>query len=459
MNYLFARKNDGIFVLRIEDTDRERNFDPGGVKIKEDLAWLTLTYDEGPGTGGPDAPYLQSERTEYYEKVRQELQNSGAIYRCFCSQEELEKKRERQKALRMPPRYDRTCYRLSNEEVKEQIARGVPHVWRLYLDHEKTITITDLARGPISFELKNFSDFPITRQDGSFTFMFANFVDDMLMGITHVLRGEDHLSNTAGQAALFDALGKTSPIFWHMPILCNLDGKKLSKRDFGFSLRDLKDAGFLPEAIINYLATIGSSFTQEIMPLEQLIQNVPLGQSTAAQIKYDVEKLRWINHQWIVSYPPEQLAQACRPFLQEHYPDVQEINNTRLGELLQTISSDLTTLADSVNALAFYFKPPQSTEADVRACTSPENRAAIAQIINAHLDTIEHGNDFVATVKKEIATKKVPLKELFWFLRLALTGKTNGPAIHDLIAMLGSDESRVRIAHSLELLKRIPAST
>ena len=455
MNYLYARAHDGTFVLRIEDTDPERNFDPGGVIIRDDLAWLDITYDEGPGVGGHNAPYLQSERSDLYEDVRQQLEEKGEIYRCFCTTEELDKKRERQRALRLPPRYDRTCANLSEEEIQKQLEHGAAFVWRLRLNHDKVITITDLARGTITFELKNFSDFPITRQNGTFTFMFANFVDDMLMGITHVLRGEDHLTNTAGQAALFDALDKPMPIFWHMPILCNIDGKKLSKRDFGFSLRDLKEAGFLPEAIDNYLATIGSSFAEEIMPLKQLATQVKFGQSAAAQIKYDVDKLKWFNHQWIISYPPEKLAQACRSFVEARYPDAKKTEDARLAELLQTIKSDLTTLADSANALAFVFNTPQPSEADVRACISPEHRATIAQIVSNHLDNIADANTFAAAIKKDAKEQGVPLKELFWFVRLALTGKTNGPAIGDLIVMLNANESRKRITWTLESLGRV----
>jgi len=453
MNYLYARAHNGISVLRIEDTDPERNFDPGGAIIQDDLAWLGLTYDQGPGIGGPDAPYLQSERTDLYKQVRQTLEESGAIYRCFCSTETLDKKRERQKALRLPPRYDRTCCNLSAEQIQEQVVAGTPFIWRLRLNHEKTITITDLARGTITFELKNFSDFPLTRQDRTFTFMFANFVDDMLMGITHVLRGEDHLTNTAGQAALFDALQKPLPIFWHMPILCNLDGKKLSKRDFGFSLRDLKEAGFLPEAIDNYLATIGSSFGEEIMPLDTLAQKMRFGQNAAAQIKYDVDKLKWINHQWITRYTPEQLARVCRPFLQEHYANVAQLDDAQLAALLQSIKSDLNTLVDCVGALAFYFESPQISEADVRACTSPEHRDAIKEIVRSNLAMLSDATAFATAIKKEAQTKKIPLKELFWFTRLALTGMTNGPAIHDLVGMLGKNEAEKRIMHALELLQ------
>src|SRR5579863_4599044 len=235
INFLFAHQKKGTFVLRIEDTDAQRMLDPEAKKIIEDLAWLGLTYDEGPHVGGPYAPYFQSERMNLYQEKLHLLKEKNLIYRCFCSEEELAKRRDRQQALKLPPRYDRTCLALSEKEINHLLDNNTLFIWRFKLDHQRSVTITDLAHGETTFKLSNFSDFAITRQDGSFTFIFANFVDDLLMKITHIFRGEDHLSNTANQAALFAAAGAPLPIYWHLPILCNLEGKKLSKRDFGFS--------------------------------------------------------------------------------------------------------------------------------------------------------------------------------------------------------------------------------
>jgi len=456
MNYLFARQHGGTFVLRIEDTDPKRNFDPGGRVIIDDLTWLNMTFDEGPGVGGPYEPYLQSERTPHYEQIRETLEKSNKIYRCFCTQEELEKKRQRQQALRLPPRYDRSCMRLDQSDIDQLLASGKPFVWRLKLDHSISISIEDLARGTITFEMRNFSDFPITRQDGTFTFMFANFVDDLLMKITYVLRGEDHLTNTAGQAALYHAVGAALPIFWHMPIICNLDGKKLSKRDFGFSLQDLHKAGYLPEAINNYLATIGGSFSQEILTLDELVKAIRFDQQgTASQIKYDPDKLNWFNHQWLISLEPIELAQRCRPFLAEKYPRVEKIDDAALATLIQPLKSNMTTLVDSVTVLGFYFAHKDPSESDIRACTSPETRAAIAQIVTQNLDRLAEPTAFADHAKQAAREQSVPLKELFWFLRLALTGSSHGPAIAELVGILGPQESRKRIEHALELLGRI----
>ena len=453
INFLFARQKNGTFVLRIEDTDPERNFDPRATAIMQDLQWLGLAYDEGPKVGGPYAPYFQSERTAIYEEKLDVLQEKKLVYRCFCTQEELEQKRTQQRALKLPPRYDRTCLNLTKEEIDHLLDKNRPFVWRFKLDHHQTIEITDLAHGTIRFDLNNFSDFPLTRQNGSFTYLFANFVDDMVMHITHVFRGEDHLSNTAVQAALFYAFNTPLPIYWHMPILCNTNGKKLSKRDFGFSLRDLQQAGFIPEAINNYLAIIGGSFEKEIMSLDMLIHTFNFDNlHTTGHITYDVEKLKWINRKWINQYKPEELLQRCRPILDDAYPAVQKIDDQKLSKLLQTIKTDMTTLNDCIGALAFYFNKPSISSADVHACVSKEYAATVNRIITDHLPLLSDSTAFANKIKQAAKQKNVPLKELFWFVRLALMGSTKGPGIHELITMLGTQESEQRIQHALNLL-------
>ena len=336
MNYLFAKQTHGTFILRIEDTDQKRNYDPDAKQIMQDLQWLGLEYQEGPGKGGHYGPYFQSKRAHLYQEHLAYLEKKGSIYRCFCSADELERKRERQQALHQPPRYDRTCLNISVHEIEQKLQHNEPFVWRVYVNHDHHANIYDLARHEIDFDLKNFSDFPITRQDGSFTFIFANFVDDLTMKITHIFRGEDHLTNTASQAVLYALFDTQLPIFWHMPILCNIDGKKLSKRDFGFSLRDLKDDGFLPEAICNYLAIIGGSFHEEIMSLETLAAVVDLNHPHASgHIKYDFEKLKWVNHQWIGRYPILQLAEAVRPYVNDAFAASKSVDTAHLAALIE----------------------------------------------------------------------------------------------------------------------------
>lgn len=447
MNYLFAKKYNGDFVIRVEDTDPERNFDPHAIKIIDDLLWLNLDYNEGPIKGGPYAPYFQSERHSLYQEKLAILDAKGLAYRCFCTLEDLEKKRQRQKILKLPPRYDRTCAQLNKKEIDDLLEQKKEYIWRFKFDLEKSISINDLARGTIVFELKNFSDFPLTRKDGTFTFMFANCVDDIMMCISHVLRGEDHLTNTVGQAALYNAFDIELPFFWHLPIIGNQEGRKLSKRDFGFSLNDLRTAGFLPEAINNYLALIGGgSFDNEIMSLDELTKELNFETiSSTGQIRYDVEKLRWINHKWIERLSPEELAQRCLVFLEKVYPEAQSLDEKKIISLTQAIRSDLTTLVDSVEELSFYFNPPV-LEADSGTRYIDANYLPlIKELITKHSSLIEtSADDFINTLKSEAKTHSIPLKYIFSFIRVALTGKPNGLSIHQLLEILSPLEILMR---------------
>lgn len=453
LNYLFAHQKDGTFIIRLEDTDLQRNFDPSGKKIQEDLLWLALAWEEGPTVGGPFGPYAQSERFDIYQKKLNELTKTNAIYRCFCSSEELEKKRLRQIALKQPPRYDRICLKLSQEAIEKNLAEKKPYIWRFNVAPNKQVQFEDLARGLMTFDANNFFDFPISRQDGSPTFMFANAVDDILMQISHVLRGEDHLTNTVGQVLLLEAMGAPLPIYWHLPILCNTEGKKLSKRDFGFSLDDLRKEGFLHEAIINYLAIIGGSYEHEIMSMPELIAAMKFEQlHHSGHITYDEQKLRWVNHKWIERLDLADLAQRCTPFLQAVYPQVQSLSEKQLEKLIHTIRTDISTLKESTDKLRFYFETPAITLEMVNACVSAPHRAAIKIILEKNKALLNQPDLFADTIKTDAQSQKIPLKELFWVTRLALTGKQQGVGIALLVDALGAQESTQRIDTIITLL-------
>lgn len=454
MNYLFAQQKNGTFVLRIEDTDAERNYDPQAKEIIADLAWLGIFHTEGPQVGGKFGPYFQSERNDLYRQALAVLIKNEKVYRCFCTEEQLEKKRQRQIALKQPPRYDRTCIHLTAEQEQENNIKNIPFIWRFRLDEKKSVTIKDLAHGQTIFELKNFSDFPLTRSDGSFTFIFANFVDDMLMQITHIFRGEDHLSNSACQAALFDAFGITLPLYWHQPILCNVEGKKLSKRDFGFSLRDLQKSGFLPEAIINYLAIIGGSFEKEYMTKSELVNAIKFDHlSTTGQIKYDIEKLTWLNRKWIMNYEPTALTDLCLPFLKNAYPESASLTQEKITLLIQAVKTEMATLADCVQQLAFYFALPKPTYEQFSAYLTPAIITKLSQIINANFHLCTTPESFLQTIKKDAQEQEVGVKDLYCFLRIALTTFPHGPAITELIDLLSIQTSKERISKALTCLK------
>ena len=447
INYLFAKQNNGSFILRIEDTDAERNVDQRGQQILADLAWLGLQFDEGPLVEGPYKPYYQSERSHFYKEYLEKLIEQGKVYRCFCTTEELERKRQRQIASKMPPRYDRTCAKLSQQEVADKLKSTTPFIWRFKLD-QGMVTISDLARGSVTFDFKNFSDFPLTRADGSFTFIFANFVDDLTMKITHVFRGEDHLTNTAVQAALYMAFDSKLPVFWHLPLMCNAEGKKLSKRDFGFSLNDLRNAGYLAEAICNYLATIGLSLEREIMDLPTMIESIDFSaMASTGQVRYDLQKLRWMNHKWISQLSPHALTEKIFPLLLEAYPDA-HLSFEKAQEIIKPLQGDLVTLNDAVDAVAFLFTQPNPAQELLESYNYQAHKKFLADI--AHLITKTTvktwAHDVVTEATRLAKEQKLPMKELFSLLRIVLTGKATGPSLKDILSLLGKEESTKRLS-------------
>ncbi|MGA9530387.1 MAG: glutamate--tRNA ligase [Candidatus Babeliales bacterium] len=437
-NYLFARKYGGTLVLRIEDTDPTRNVDPQASSIISDLQWLHIHYDEGPLKGGSYGPYFQSQRSDIYKKMLHVLETKNKVYRCFCSAELLQEKRARQIALKLPPRYDRTCYNLSAQESASYLQQNKPYTWRFKLDHTKQYSITDIAQKTITFDLQHFSDFPLTRSNGTYTFMFANCIDDIMMNITHVFRGQDHLSNTAGQIALIHALDAPQPMYWHMPVLCGANGKKLSKRDFGFSLKDLQKSGYLSEALCNYLAIIGKETPkQEIASLKELIETINFNTlPSSSHIHYDVEKLTWTNHQWIQRLPLSQLVVYATPFITPKHKDFCTLSSKSAETLIDKIRPECKTLADIPDALDFYFSDTPPSRTMITELIPLPVLTALQKIVKQHSSLITKPDEFLSTLKAEATTASLPVKYLFLYLRLALSHKTKGPSLHDLFALL-----------------------
>ncbi|OGB97569.1 glutamate--tRNA ligase [candidate division TM6 bacterium RIFCSPHIGHO2_12_FULL_36_22] len=445
MNFLFARQKNGIFVLRIEDTDPQRDFDPEGRQIIQDLEWLGLSYDEGPHKGGPYAPYYQSQRSAIYQEQLNVLIKNKSVYRCFCTTTELETKRQRQITLKQPPRYDQTCYKLSKEAIADKLAIDTPFIWRFHIDQNKKAEFKDLGHGNMSFDLVNFSDFPLTRQDGSFTFIFANCVDDIAMKINYVFRGDDHTSNTVNQVVLYQAFNAKLPIYWHMPIICNLEGKKLSKREFGFSLRDLREAGFLSEAINNYLSIIGASFENEILTLDEIIAQYNFDNiSSANQIKYDVEKLRWINHKWIGQLDTQELLKRCMPILEKNYSDIAQQDHNTLLNLIALVQTDLVTLNDVVPAVRFYFIKPVIASDQIQAIKPNAPLEKISKILSNNLELLKDSENFLKIVTVTAKEAGIKLSDMMPIIRMILTGSPQGPHIGQIITILGWQEAEAR---------------
>ena len=449
LNWLYARANNGTFILRIEDTDQERLIDSDAKQIQADLQWLGLNYSEGP--------FFQSQRNTLYQEYLQILIEKNQVYRCFCSHEELENKRALQIATGIPPCYDRTCMQLSRQLSDEKAARGEPFIWRLQLP-DALIVFHDSARGTISFDLGLFSDPALTRANGTCTFIFANLVDDIDMRISYVIRGEDHLTNTAIQVHLYRLFNKEVPPFYHLPIMLGSEGKKMSKRDFGSSLKDLQEAGYMCEAVNNYLGIIGLSLDKEILSLDELSKVVPFDtRATTGTVHYDINKFNWINHEWIKKLSLQELAVHIQPFITKAYPSITAQQQAAIDIIIPLLQQELVTLAQVGAKIAFLFSQPVVSheyigkELQIDSATLDKINTLLATMVaNFESKTITDSfNELTAEAKKQ----NIPNKILYSYMRYALTGSTSGIGVRDVLRVLERDEIKQRLLHIVHATK------
>jgi len=440
-NWLFARKNKGIFILRIEDTDVERTYQSAYQGILEDLQWLGLNWDEGP--------YKQSERLDIYKSYALRFLEEGLAYKCFCSPEELEREREIAIKEGRPPRYSGRCGRLSPEEVSRLEAEGIPYSIRFRIPKDAYFVVDDIVRGRIEFDVNAITgDFIILRSDGMPTYNFAVVIDDYLMNITHVIRGEDHLSNTPRQLLIYRALGVNPPRFAHLPMIVGSDRSKLSKREGAFSVRELREEGFLPEGVVNYLALLGwSPRGDEIKTLDELIEEFSLEDVSPSPSAYDPAKLRWINRQHILRLEGEKLLEYARPFLND-------IKNYPKDWLLKAIIS-IREYAETLRDIPEYIKKYYLNEVSLDESYRDElllGKSAIEAFLNLLKDT-EDLNSIDNIFKEAIRISGIKGRRFYHPIRIALTGYDSGPELVELIPILGKDKCIERLEKALKFLE------
>ncbi|RLB06684.1 MAG: glutamate--tRNA ligase [Deltaproteobacteria bacterium] len=439
-NKLFALKHDGAFILRIEDTDVAR-LDLGAERaIMEDLRWLGLDWDEGPEVGGRYGPYLQSERGNIYQEYAQRLLEKGKVYPCYCTPEELEQMRKMLLAKGERPRYLGRCRELSPTMARELEREGRRPSLRFKVP-EGTTVVEDIIHGAKTFENSLIGDFVIMRSDGRPAYNFAAVVDDALMEITHVIRGEDHLPNTPRQLLLYQALGFAPPHFAHHPMLLGPDGTRLSKRHGATSVQAYREEGFLPQAMANYLVLLGggSSGGGEVMSWEEMIERFSLEEIARSPAIFDLGKLRWLNRVHIHKMEPEDLLQHARPFLQD-FP-LEGVKEGWLAQVMDVIKENITTLAEVGLYLPIFL--PGKIPKDEKA------KAALAE--NGALKVIKTMEEVVRDLP-EVDEKNLPFifsklqartalkgKSLFFPIRAALTGKMEGPELRNILPLLGKE--------------------
>ena len=427
-NVLFARANRGTFVLRIDDTDAERNRPEFEAVIYESLHWLDLDWDEGPDKGGPDGPYRQSERIDMYKKDAARLIAEGKAYRCYCTPEELDAERKQAQAEKRPYKYSRRCL---IDPPKDRTAFAV----RFKVPGGE-VKFKDMVRGEMTFDADLIGDFIIIKSDGYPTYQFASPVDDATMKITHVIRGEEHLSNTPYQLMLVDALGYERPLAYaHMPLILAKDGAKLSKRKHPESnLMLFRENGYLPEAMINYLALLGwnPGTAQEIFTFDELVHAFSFERVQHGGARFDWDKLNWINGEYIRRLEDAELSRRLQPFL----PKLDEATIRRAVPALKT---RMTKLADAAELLEYLWTEPPPPALDEES--APHVRAAIKALQNVSWDPASIHDTLMGVVE----TSGAKPNKVFMPIRLAITGKKISPPIDYTLALLPKDVAMARL--------------
>lgn len=461
-NWLFARKMGGKLILRIEDTDTERLKEDSVSQILTSLKWLGLNWDEGPETGGECGPYYQSERRELYSKYAQQLLDEGKAYYCFCTPADLEAEREKQRAAKQPFRYARTCRNLDPEVAKARAAAGEPYSVRIKIPTEGSITVHDLIHGDVTFNMDQFDDFVIVKSNGMPTYNFAVVVDDHLMGMTHVLRAEEHLSNTPKQLLIYEALGFEPPKFGHMPMILAPDRSKLSKRHGATSVEEFRAQGYLPEAIINYLTLLGwgPGDEREIFTLEETVKLFELEQMSKKAAVYDTKKLTWMNGQYLSELPLEKILPEAETFFIKDELVTKEWlaeNKEYFAKLVDTVRVRVKTLQEVADASAYFFKDVEAyDEKGVAKHFKPEAAELLEKCIAAlEADEVFDLTSTEAIYNKIAADNGLALGKVIHPTRLALTGRTVSPGMFDVMVLLGKEKTLARMRKAVEYIKSL----
>ncbi|KML08759.1 glutamyl-tRNA synthetase [Bacillus safensis] len=453
-NYLFARSQGGKFIIRIEDTDQKRNVEGGEESQLRHLQWLGIDWDESIDKDGGYGPYRQSERNDIYKKYYDELLEKNLAYKCYCTAEELEAEREAQIARSEMPRYSGKCSHLSKEEEDKLIAEGREPSIRFRVPKGEIIKFDDMVKGDISFETDGIGDFVIVKKDGTPTYNFAVAVDDHLMKMTHVLRGEDHISNTPKQIMIFNAFGWDVPLFGHMTLIVNENRKKLSKRDESIIqfIEQYKNLGYLPEALFNFIALLGWSPVgeEELFTKEQFIDIFDVNRLSKSPALFDMHKLKWVNNQYVKALDLDQVVALTLPHLQKAgkvSEQLTEEENTWVRKLISLYHEQLSYGAEIVELTELFFKEQIEYNQEAKEVLAEEQVPEVMASFAGQLEQLESFTPdeikaAIKAVQKETGHKG---KKLFMPIRVAVTGQTHGPELPQSIELLGKQTVLNRI--------------
>jgi len=438
-NWLFAKRHGGRFILRIEDTDQERSTAAFRHNLIDDLRWLNIDWDEGPEKGGDYAPYLQSERLPIYHSYLQDLINRGLVYPCYCSEEELAEERKRLLAMKKMPRYMGKCRAMTSEEREKRNATGEKPAYRFRVGRKK-IEFDDMIRGKMQFDSEAIGDFIVMRSNGLPAYNLAVVIDDHLMEITHVIRGEDHLANTASQLMLYDALDFPYPRFCHHSLILGADRAKLSKRHGSVSIGEFRKQGFLPEAMVNYLVILGSSIPDgEIHSLDDMIHLFHMEKAGKGGAVFDEGKLKWVNTIYLRSNSPESFRRQMTPLLASYAVD--DLPPEKINAFLDLIRPNMDNINDLEQYISLLVEEPFHVNSDAaHALSQPGSREIITAFhrLLAEVDTLTPQN--LKQVFKDVASMtNIKGKGLYMPIRAAITGITHGPEMDKLLLFMNKE--------------------
>lgn len=458
--WLLAKQSKGQFLLRIEDTDQERSV-PGTVEnILRCLAWAGIAPDEGVMLDknivmqrGSYGPYIQSERKELYQKHAELLRTKGYAYRCFCSKERLEEMRKTQEERHQAPMYDRHCAALPPEEAERRAAAGEPNVLRMRVPDGPAVIVEDTIRGTLRFERHTIDDQVLMKSDGFPTYHLAHVVDDHLMEIDLVLRGEEWLSSLPKHILLFQFFGWTPPKYAHVSLLLNKNRTKLSKRQNAVSVEEYIAKGYLPQALTNFLALLGwnPGTTQEVFSLQELVETFSLERVQKAGAIFDTEKLDWLQGQWIRKLSPEEFLTYIRLSLKQHLPEA--LTDPKLSQKLPLIQERITFASEAPEMLAYFYRPPTVTAELLVNEKQGVTRENLPQLLKVAVDTLQGiepsgwtDEHLLKTFRDAAKAHEVKLGQLLWPVRVALTGRAYSPGSIEVAVILGKQEVLERLA-------------
>ncbi len=451
-NYAFTKQNKGKFILRLEDTDRSRYVNGAEDSLKNVLKNFSLNYDEGPDNKGKFGPYIQSKRLNIYQEYADKLIKEGYAYKCFCSSENLKKMRDKQIADKLPPKYDRRCLKLTDQEIKQKLAAKTPYVVRLKIPVGKT-TFNDLVRGEIKINNNTLDDQVLIKSDGFPTYHLAVVIDDYLMKITHVIRGEEWIPSTPKHIILYRLFGWPLPQFAHLPLLLNPDKSKLSKRQGDIAVEDFLAKGYLPEALLNFIALLGwnPGDNKEKFTLAEFIKEFDITKVQKGGAVFNVEKLNWMNCQYIKEKNNKELAELIDPYLKK-IPNYKS-KTYDIKKIIGLFKDRLEKISDISDKAEFLYKLPDYDGNILIGKKSDKNKTVLA---------LEKSLEYLNQLKKNEATEIKNLfdknreelgltrAEMFWPLRVAVSGQERSPDVFDIMEILGSDESQTRIKLAIE---------